>query len=262
MPAWRTLLLTIFAGFLAACGSPEPRGPVVLAAASLQEVMEEIADSWQAEGHARPVLSFAGTPSLARQVENGAPADLVIAADTQWIDYLDRSGLLQTATIGDIAGNRLVVVTGRVPGASQAGASAADLEVLLAQPGARLAVGEPQSVPAGRYAEQALTNLGLWQAVQGRIVPTDNVRTALALAARGEAQFAVVYASDAAASPDVLVVARLPDASHAPVRYRAAVVDAATHQDALAFRAYLAGETSQQAFLRHGFSLVSKGEDE
>lgn len=239
--AWLLILLLP----LSACWNPAetPEGPVVLAAASLQEVLEDAAEAWQAEGHAAPVLSFAASSALARQVIHGAPADLYISADAEWMDEVERQGLLRPGTRGDLAGNALVVI--RPKGAGP---------VTLARLGdAPLALADPAAVPAGRYARASLEHLGLWRGLQDNVVPAENVRSALALVERGEAALGVVYATDALASDKVEVVERLPAASHPPIRYPVAVLAASSHPDAEAFRTFLASEEGRRLFERRGF---------
>ncbi|MCB2087598.1 MAG: molybdate ABC transporter substrate-binding protein [Sphingomonadaceae bacterium] len=231
------LLVLSLAALLWSCASAAPRGPVILAAASMQEALREIADRWEAEGHARPVLSFAGTPALARQIEAGAPADLFLAADEEWMEELEARQLLRSGSRRVIAGNRLVLVAlvGKDTG------------------GDRLAMADPNSVPAGRYGKAALENLGLWEEARTRFVPTENVRAALALVERGEVKQGLVYASDAAASRKVKVLKTLPAASHPPISYPLAVLNGSTHSDASALADYIAGPEGQAILQKHGF---------
>jgi molybdate transport system substrate-binding protein len=234
------LLLLPLAG---SCAPQTEAGPVVLAAASLTEALEQVADAWAADGHARPVLSFAGTPALARQVEGGAPADIVVFADTQWMDVLARRGLIDPATRRDLLGNRLVLV-------KPAGGPSVTLETLGE---GRLALADPGSVPAGRYARASLESLGLWSALAGRVVPAENVRAALALVERGEVELGIVYASDALVSDGVEQVASLPADSHPPIRYPVAVLAASEHRDSASFAAFLSSEEALAIFSQHGF---------
>lgn len=237
---------------LVGCGSAdEDRGPLVLAPSSLQESIEAAADAWAAQGHRRPVTSFAGTPSLARQVLQGAPADLFVSANAQWMDELERAGRIDRASRSAMAGNRLVLV------APSAQANPLPLErraFAAALGSAPLALADPASVPAGRYGKAALGGLGLWQAAEGNISASENVRAALALVERGEARLGLVYASDADAAPSVTVVAELPETSHPPIRYLIALVTGTDHPDAAAFRAFLLSPEGQAILRRHGFS--------
>ena len=188
----RLLALPLLFPALLACSEsadgPGP-GPVVLGASSLQESLEEVGKAWAAEGHAAPVLSFAASSALARQVEQGAPADLFVSADEEWMDKLEGQNLLRAGTRGDILTNQLVLVT-RKGGTVRRLADLRDGKLALADPGA---------VPAGKYAKAALESLGQWQAVEAKVVPAENVRAALALVERGEAALGIVYTTDALA---------------------------------------------------------------
>lgn len=215
----------------------------MLAAASLTDALEDVADAWAADGHARPVLSFAGSPALARQVEGGAPADIVILADREWMDVLAGRGLVDPATRHDLLGNRLVLV-------KPSGAPPVTLETLGK---GRLALADPDSVPAGRYARASLESLSLWDGLAGRVVPAENVRAALALVERGEVELGIVYASDALASQGIEQVRLLPADSHPPIRYPVAIVSASDHPDSAAFVAFLSSAEASSIFSAHGF---------
>ena len=252
------VLLALALALASACAGPgDGTAPplTVFAAASLKTALDEIdARVVGPTGH-RLRLTYAGTPALARQIEAGAPADVFIAADDQWMDYLQAAGRIDGASRVTLVGNSLVLIApaterGDVP------LDVAGLDRALG-PG-RLAVADPDTVPAGRYARQALEHLGLWHAVRGRLAPHENVRAALALVARGEAPLGIVYASDAVDERRVAVVARLPADSHAPVRYPAAVVAGASSRAPEVLR-LLASEPAQAIFMRHGFSVPPGG---
>ncbi len=252
------MVLTMLA---TACSNPnDARGPLVLAAASLHEALNEVADVWTAKGNPRPVLSFGGTPQLARQIEAGAPADLFIAADMQWMDEVARKRLIAPHTRAVIAGNALVLIATRNTSAQASGDNAIAPGIEPGFPLAkalgpgRLAMADPDSVPAGRYARQALETLAVWPSVANRITRTENVRVALALVARGEAPLGIVYASDAKAEPDVRIVGRFPQQSHVPIRYPVARIASSQHRAAEDFRAFLLSDEAQAIFVRHGFS--------
>lgn len=230
---------------LAACAPAAPQGPVVLAAASLQDALEEAADSWAAQGQPRPVLSFAGTPALVRQIAAGAPADVFISADEQWMDWLEQRQLLRPGTRRVIASNALVSI---VP---QDTMPFADSFANVTH--GRIALADPDSVPAGRYARAALQAIGAWEKVEPHLIPTENVRAALRLVELGEADGGVVYASDAAASDKVTLVYRFDPGTHPPIAYPAAVLADATSTDAEPFLAFLASDAGQAILQRHGF---------
>jgi molybdate transport system substrate-binding protein len=248
---------TAFCALLAvACNRAEPQpaeqGPVVLAAASLHESLEDVAEAWAEQGHPAPTLSFAGSAALARQIENGAPADLVISADEEWMDELAQKGLLRDGTRQTLLGNTLVLIA---PAASTAQVTLADPASLpTALDDGRLAMADPESVPAGRYGKAALEKLGSWDAIADRIAPGENVRAALALVENGQSPLGIVYATDALVSLKVKIVARFPGNSHPPIRYPAAVLKASQNADAAPFLAFLASPEARRIFAEHGFT--------
>ncbi|WP_375402555.1 molybdate ABC transporter substrate-binding protein [uncultured Sphingomonas sp.] len=227
----------------------QPRGATVLAAASLQEVLTDAAAAWAGRGHPRPVLSFAASSALARQVRAGAPADLFISADEEWMDDLASVGLLAPGTRAVLAGNRLIVVA---PRANPVRLTIPTLARALAA--GPLAMADPTAVPAGRYGRAALERLGAWDAVRGRVVRAENVRAALALVERGVAPYGIVYATDARASQAVRVAGVFPAASHPPIRYPVARLRASRNADAEGFRRFLLSPGGQAIFARHGFT--------
>ena len=240
----RVLLLVL--PLLAACGSsgetvPE-RGPTVLAASSLQEALDEAGAAWTAQGHSEPVLSFAATSALARQVEQGAPADLFFSADEEWMDTLAEQNLLRAGTRRDLLGNRLVLVSRR-------GGTVRGLEELGE---GKLALADPDAVPAGKYARAALESLGLWQAVADNVVPAENVRAALALVGRGEAPLGIVYQSDVIAEPGVAIVGAFPERTHPRIVYPAALTVRA-RPEAKAVLDVIASAEARVVFVKHGF---------
>jgi len=248
----RSLCLFLAALLLAPAASAADRGPLVLAAASLQESLTEAADAWAAKGHARPVLSFAASSALARQIMAGAPADLFLSADEPWMDAVQKAGLLRGGTRTTLLGNRLVLIA---PVGSRVRLTPArGFPIARALGGGRLAVADPDAVPAGKYAKAALTSLGVWRGVAGRLAPAENVRAAMALVERGAAPLGIVYATDAKASRAVRVVGAFPASSHPPIRYPVAVLKASRHKDATAFRAFLLSRQARAIFARHGFS--------
>ncbi|NIJ38023.1 molybdate transport system substrate-binding protein [Sphingopyxis panaciterrae] len=244
--------LGLFALLLAPAALAAERGPVVLAAASLQESLTEAADAWAARGHPKPVLSFAASSALARQVIAGAPADLFLSADEEWMDAVAKAGLLRAGTRTTLLGNRLVLIA---PAASKLRLTPArGFPIGRALGAGRLALADPAAVPAGKYAKAALTHLGVWQAVASKVAPAENVRAAMALVERGAAPLGIVYATDAKASRAVRIVGTFPAASHPPIRYPVAVLKASRHRDAAGFRAFLLSKPGRAIFARHGFS--------
>lgn len=246
------LLLACLALLLAPQAHAAERGPLVLAAASLQESLTEAADAWAAKGHAKPVLSFAASSALARQIIAGAPADLFLSADEPWMDAVAKAGLLRPGTRATLLGNRLVLIAPADSALRLTPAPGFPLARLLGR--GRLALADPDAVPAGKYAKVALTRLGVWRSVAGKVAPAENVRAAMALVERGAAPLGIVYATDAQASRAVRAVGTFPASSHAPIRYPVAVLKASRHRDAAAFRTFLMSREARAIFARHGFT--------
>ena len=235
--------------WLTAAATAKP--PLVLAAASLQESLNAAADAWAAHHHERPVLSFAASSALAKQIDAGAPADLFISADEPWMDDVQKNGFVSPGTRVSFLGNNLVLVAP----ADSKGTIAIGPGFPLAQAlgNGHLSMADPDSVPAGKYGKAALTALGVWPSVQGKVVRGDSVRAALAFVERGEAPFGIVYATDALSSKGVRIVAVFPASSHAPITYPIARLAASTSQDAEGFRLFLISAEGRAIFRRYGF---------
>mgnify|MGYP001556605966 CR=1 FL=1 len=251
MPLARTLALFALA-CLAACGSGTgaPRPLVVLAASSLQEALEAEAAAWHAQDHPQPTLAFAASSALARQVESGAPADLFVSADEKWMDTVEKSGSLKAGTRRDLLTNSLVLIA---PSASTAKAGLSSLSSLGS---GRLAMADPDAVPAGKYGKASLEHLGLWDTLEAKLVRAENVRAALALVESGEAPLGIVYATDAAASKKVRVLATFPQDSHPPIRYPLAVLAASKNAQADGFARFLRSVRGRAIFARYGFGAA------
>lgn len=245
-------VLALFALLLAPAATAAERGPLVMAAASLQESLTEAADAWAAKGHPKPVLSFAASSALARQLLAGAPADLFLSADEPWMDAVAKAGLLRANSRTTLLGNRLVLIA--PVGSTVKLTPARGFPLARALGGGRLALADPDAVPAGKYAKAALTALGVWNGVAARVAPAENVRAAMALVERGAAPFGIVYATDARASRSVRVVGTFPASSHPPIRYPVALLKASRHRDAAGFRTFLLSKQGRAIFARHGFS--------
>lgn len=221
----------------------------VFAAASLKTALDQIAQDWSAQTGTRVTLSYGGTPALARQIAEGAPADIFLSASKAWMDDLQDKTLIRPETRRDLLGNRLVLVAhGDAPPVTVDGSL--DLPGLL--DGGKLAMALVDAVPAGQYGRQALTTLGLWAAVEPSVVQSENVRTALQLVALGEAPLGIVYASDAVAEPGVTVIGIFPEDSHQPIVFPAALTVEAG-PDAMAFLDHLSGPAAQEVFQANGF---------
>lgn len=227
----RRLLIALGTAALLLCaGAARAQEEVIVyAAASLTDSLQAIV---KAGGFANLKFSFGSSSTLARQIEQGAPAQVFISADEPWMDHAQKSGRIEAGTRRNLASNRLAIVqAGAVEAvAAPLGEAAvrAALDPVLAVPNARIATGDPAHVPVGKYAQAALTSLGLWASVEPRLARADNVRAALVLVERGEAPAGIVYLTDALASPKVKTVALFPAHSHPPIRYPAALLKDAT----------------------------------
>ena len=260
MSALRNRLLQ-FGTFFALCiashaFAADPQAPLtVFAAASLKESMDEATATWgKASGHEVRV-SYAASSALARQIEQGAPADVFVSADLDWMDTLQKQDLIDAATRRELLGNTLVLVAPRDSAAKPVElARGTDLRPLLGDDG-RIALALTASVPAGKYAKAAFTSLGMWDALQPRVAEAENVRAALLLVARGEAPLGVVYGSDAQAEPRVRVLATFPADSHPQIVYPVARVKASTHRQAAPFVRWLQTPAAAAIFRKHGFAV-------
>jgi len=242
--------LCMFATLLGSSSASAEDTVRVFAAASLTNALDDIGAAWQKAGHPKPSLAYGSSSTLARQIEAGAPVDVFASADLGWMDYLDQRGWIQANTRANLLGNEVVLI---VPKGKQFPVQMkAGFDIAGAFDG-KLCTGEPGVVPVGIYAKQSLESLGWWQRLQGRIVGTDDVRTALAFVERGECPLGIVYATDAKISDKVDVLDRFPDRSHKPIVYPFAAVKNA-RPEARAFLKFV--ETSPVAagiFQRYGF---------
>ncbi|HEX2725671.1 MAG TPA: molybdate ABC transporter substrate-binding protein, partial [Beijerinckiaceae bacterium] len=209
-----------------------------------------IADAFRKDTGKRVAISYAASSALARQIEQGAPADLFVSADLNWMDYLQARELIKPESRRNLVGNRLALV-----------APASRRDAIKLEPGAlanalgggRLAIAQVASVPAGKYGKAALEHLGLWGEVAGRLAESENVRAALTFVARGEAPLGIVYESDAKVEPGVKVVARFPETSHPPIVYPAALIRTSARPDAARFLETLRMPASAAILAREGF---------
>jgi molybdate transport system substrate-binding protein len=228
----------------------------VFAAASLTNALQDIAAQYQKEKKVAVVASFASSSTLARQIEAGAPADLFISADQKWMDYAVEKGTIDTATRSTLLSNSLVVVAPKASDRAPFTVNDKTDWVKLLD-GGRLATGNPDHVPAGIYAKEALTRLGAWQTLEPKLAPAEDVRGALALVERREAPLGIVYGSDAVASKGVKVVATFPEDSHKKVEYPMADVKGHKNASVEGFREYLQGPEASAIFKRYGFTTRS-----
>ena len=226
----------------------------VFAAASLTDAMKDISRQWAQAGHQPLRMSFGASSTLARQIEQGAPANLFASADQKWMDYLADKKLIVADTRKDLLGNDLVLVVAADKPQHVTIGPGFNLLGLLG-PNGRVATGDPAHVPVGIYAEQALKRLGIWDAVSPRLARTDDVRSALLLVERGEAPAGIVYATDAAVSRAVMIAGTFPANSHDPVSYPFAVTQSGDTPDARALMTFLAGPQAREIFVKRGFKV-------
>ena len=245
------LVLVLYSVTFAA-DAPKP-GLLVHAASSLTETLQELGKRYEQEHAQRIKLVFAASSTLARQIESGAPADVFISADNDWMDYLATRQLIQPASRRELLGNELVLVA---PSDSTVQLKIADNFPLSAALGkSRLSVGDPASVPAGKYARAALESLHVWNSVADKLVLGDNVRTTLNFVSRGEAPLGIVYRTDALIDHGVRVVATFPSSSHPPIVYPVAALKNASPA-ALDFIQWLSSSNAQAVFKQYGFTVL------
>jgi len=227
----------------------------VFAAASLTDALQKAGDSWHAASGKSVVLSFAASSALARQIEASGGADIFISADTDWMDYLDNRGLIQHDTRKNLLSNHLVLIA---PADSKISlVITPHFDLLGALGGGRLAIADPDSVPAGKYGRQSLTSLGVWNGVVDHLVGAENVRVALLYVARGETPLGIVYTTDALAEPKVKIVGQFPDNTHNPILYPVALTKDAK-PDAKAFLDFLSSKDAQTIFRKAGFIVLGE----
>ena len=226
----------------------------VFAAASLKTALDEIATVWKSQSGKDIVATYGSTATLAKQIAEAAPADIFISADLAWMDDVAQKNLIKPESRKNLVGNTLVLVAAKGTDLKIGLDKGSNLATVLGND--KLAVGDVKSVPAGKYAKAALENLGLWSSVEANLVMQENVRSALALVARGEARLGIVYGSDAVAESKVQVVANFPEASHKPILYPAAVIAASSNPDAQTFLTFLFSKEAQLIFKENGFTLL------
>lgn len=227
---------------------------IVFAAASLKTALDAIGARWTAATGNKVTISYAASGALARQLENGAPADVFASADETWMDYAASKSLIQPASRRALLGNRLVLIApADAPSSSLAIAKGFDLAAALGD--GKLAMGVPGTVPAGTYAKAALTSLGVWDAVAPKVAGAESVRLALAYVARGEARLGIVYETDAMSEPKVKIIGAFPADSHRPIVYPVALT-AGARPAAAAFLAYLASPEAAAIFTHDGFTVL------
>jgi molybdate transport system substrate-binding protein len=252
--AWGPVIVAVLA-IVTAVAAQSQADVVVFAAASLQTALDELVEPAQRATGVHMRVSYAASSALARQIESGAPAELFISADLDWMDYLADRRLIRADSRVNLLGNRLVLIASKAqpvtlkigPGFALAAALGRD----------RLALADPAAVPAGKYARAALTNLGVWDAVAGKIASAENVRAALLLVSRGEAPLGIVYRTDAIADAGVVVVDTFPESSHPAIVYPAALTPNASAAAAKVL-AFLKTPAARAVFDKQGFTAPPK----
>lgn len=246
----------IFSCLVAGAPTQAAEPATVFAAASLKNALDEIAGSYAKEGKPAPKVSYAASNTLAKQIEQGAPADLFFSADLDWMDYLAKKDLIRPDTRVSLLANSIVLIAPKDSKAEVKMGPGLDLTGALGS--GLLAMGNVDAVPAGKYGKAALEKLGGWAGVKDRVAQAESVRAALLLVSRGEAPLGIVYATDAAADANVRVVATFPADSHPPIVYPVAVTKDSTNPEGAALLAYLRGPAARAAFEKQGFTVLNR----
>jgi len=254
----RRLLLIFLGCVLGTSVTAADRGQSALrvfAAASLTNVLDELSSAWEKKGGIPVKTSYAASSVLARQIEAGGRADVFISADQEWMDYLQSRNLVDKPTRRNLVGNRLVLIAPSDSTLQLKIAPGFDLSGALGK--RRLATGDPDTVPVGRYARSALVTLGVWDEVQDRLVRADNVRSAMMFVSRGEVPLGIVYTTDALVDSHVRIVDTFPENSHPPITYPGVILKGASGE-AMAFLDYLASPAARDTWRRFGFLELKK----
>jgi molybdate transport system substrate-binding protein len=232
----------------------QPRDVVVFAAASVKNALDDIKTQYERDTGKHVTISYAASSTLAKQIEAAAPADIFISADLDWMDYLAERKLIKPGSRVNLLGNSILLIAPANSTASITIGPNFPLASLLGN--GRLAMADPNSVPAGKYGKAALEKLGVWSVVADRIAPAENVRAALIFVARGECPLGIVYRTDAAADPSVRVIATFPADTHPPIIYPMALVATSTNPDAEAFAMNLRSPSAARLFEKQGFTVL------
>ena len=255
------LALLVAAGLASTAGAlpavAQGKDVVIFAAASLKNALDDIAGQWQRETGKKVVVSYAASNTLIKQIEQGAPADIFISADLDWMDYGQQKDLIRPDSRSNLLGNRLVLIAPKDSSVSANIQPGFDLAALLK--GGRLAMGNVDAVPAGKYGKASLEKLGVWDSVKDKIAQAESVRAALLFVSRGEAPLGIVYQTDAAADPNVKIVGTFPEDTHPPIIYPVALTKESTNADAQEFLNSLRSPSARAAFERQGFTVLAPG---
>lgn len=247
--AFRLAFVVVLSAAFAAAG--QAQHVTIFAAASMKDALDELDARYQKQTGEKSVISYASSATLAKQIENGAPADIFISADLEWMDYLGKRELIRAETRSNLLRNELVLVAPAGSNGSVEIKPAFPLAQLLG--GSRLAMADPDSVPAGKYGKASLESLGVWRSVEGKVARAENVRAALAFVSRGEAPYGIVYRTDAVADKGVRIVGVFPANSHPPVIYPVALLRGGKAAGSAKYLAYLKSPAAGEVFRKHGF---------
>lgn len=245
--------LLAFSGFAPHQAAAQDKPVLVFAAASLKNALDDVSAQYRRDTGKPTSISYAASSTLAKQIEAGAPADIFISADLDWMDYLAGKNLIKSSSRKTLLGNKLVLIAPKNGAGPVTIAPGFPIANLLK--GGRLALADPDAVPAGKYAKAALQYLGVWNTVENSLAPGENVRATLELVARGEAPLGIVYQTDAAVEPGVKIIGVFPEDSHKPVVYPAALVASSSNPDAAAFLAYIESAKAKPLFEKQGFTV-------
>src|SRR5215831_5743929 len=254
---WLALLIAATVGAAATPAAAQGSDVLVFAAASLKNALDEVAAQWQRETGKKVSISYAASNTLIKQIEHGAPADIFISADLDWMDYGQQKDLIKPETRSNLLGNRLVLIAAKDANVSANIQPGFDLAAMLK--GGHLAMANVDAVPAGKYGRAALEKLGAWDGVKDKIAQAESVRAALVFVARGEAPLGIVYQTDAASDPSVRIVGTFPENTHPPIIYPIALTKESSNADARAFLDYIRSPAARPAFERQGFTVLAPG---
>jgi molybdate transport system substrate-binding protein len=255
----RRLFKTLFAlAFLGGLSLPpalaEEKGLTVFAAASMKNALDDVDTAYTAKTGVKVVASYAASSVLAKQIDQGAPADIFLSADIDWMDYAAKQKTINTETRTNLLGNSIVLIAPKDSGLTNVTISAGFDLAKLAGNG-RIATGDVSSVPVGKYAKAALEKLGAWNAAAPKFAMAESVRAALTLVARGEAALGIVYATDARVEPEVKIIGTFPADSHPPIIYPVAATTAAG-AGAANYLAFLHSQAAKTLFEKYGFTFL------
>ena len=249
-----SILLLLLGSAWSVSASAQEAKLVIFAAASLKDALDEVNAAFRHEKGQDTATSYAASSTLAKQIEAAAPADIFISADLDWMDYLAKRNLVKLETRANLLGNRLALIA-PVNSAIQL-AIGPNFLLVAALGNGRLAIADPNSVPAGKYGKAALEALGVWSSVADRLAPAENVRATLALVSRGETPLGIVYQTDADADKGVKIVDTFPENTHPPIIYPIAVVASSTNPATVDYLVYLKSPVARGIFEKNGFTVL------